>query len=472
VCTAAKPDPKQGQQQSAVDNHQNKANGQALLNGWFSGSGTRIQEASPSDEFGFDNSLAADIDVDQIVAQHIRCSKKGTETEQAPCAASNGEEPEAMSSSLSQLRVKCLKPFQRAALAAWRSCQDCVVLAATGSGKSLCFQLPAVLPGSKTVIVVSPLISLMKDQVTSLQKKGISCCYLGSAQSDSTVLPNAIAGRYKLVYLCPETLTKVLPQMDPRQIGLFAIDEAHCISKWGHDFRPSYCALASLRQTCPGVPILALTATATPAVRAEMVASLQLRKPKMVVTSFYRPNLNFEVRHSKTNARSYEADLSGLFGLGGMSTSSGSPLGNAEGCGALGGASGAHLKAGDVGDVGEDDDDDDHQQQQFCHQEQSDRYIDLSVDSTSSSSTSGTSGTSGTSTSTTSSGSSSHGDDAPMATRVANCSHNQLSTIIYAPTRKEVEALAQWLVSRGVCTLAYHAGLKRSHLDMAHRRFR
>jgi Werner syndrome ATP-dependent helicase len=190
------------------------------------------------------------------------------------------------------LHYSQMKRFQKDALSAWRSGKDCVVLAGTGSGKSLCFQLPSqLLSVRSSVIVVSPLISLMQDQVHALQRKGIRSCFLGSAQRDKSVLSAALAGQYDLVYCCPETLHTLLSRFEAcchtiasnsesdvcasvaqttteqkLAVSLFAIDEAHCISKWGHDFRPSYMRLSAIRQACPQVPILALTATATPAV--------------------------------------------------------------------------------------------------------------------------------------------------------------------------------------------------------------
>ncbi|XVF57506.1 hypothetical protein PTKIN_Ptkin06aG0210900 [Pterospermum kingtungense] len=136
-----------------------------------------------------------------------------------------------------------LKSFQKEALAAWLAHQDCLVLAATGSGKSLCFQIPALLTG-EVVVVVSPLISLMHDQCLKLSKHGVSACFLGSGQPDSTVEQKAMRGMYSIIYVCPETLLRLIKPLqrlaESRGIALFAIDEVHCISKWGHDFRPDY----------------------------------------------------------------------------------------------------------------------------------------------------------------------------------------------------------------------------------------
>ncbi|KAG0482314.1 hypothetical protein HPP92_010398 [Vanilla planifolia] len=139
-----------------------------------------------------------------------------------------------------------LKGFQKDAIKAWLANKDCLILAATGSGKSLCFQIPAVLSG-KVVIVISPLISLMHDQCLKLAKHGISACFLGSGQHDSTVEKKAMNGMYRIVYVCPETVLRLVEPLkrlaENNGIALFAIDEAHCVSKWGHDFRPDYSML-------------------------------------------------------------------------------------------------------------------------------------------------------------------------------------------------------------------------------------
>jgi ATP-dependent DNA helicase RecQ len=177
--------------------------------------------------------------------------------------------------------------------------KDVFALMPTGGGKSLCFQLPALLRDGLT-IVVSPLISLMKDQVDALQASGISATFLNStldaaeAKSRWRGLHN---GGYRLLYVAPERLMLegFLEKALNWNIAQLAIDEAHCISEWGHDFRPEYRELKKLRTHLPGVPTMALTATATERVRADILKQLQLRDPRVYVASFDRPNLTYRV---------------------------------------------------------------------------------------------------------------------------------------------------------------------------------
>ncbi|HAA30487.1 MAG TPA: DNA helicase RecQ [Cyanobacteria bacterium UBA8553] len=182
--------------------------------------------------------------------------------------------------------------------------RDLLIIMPTGGGKSLCFQLPALLKPGLTV-VVSPLIALMQDQVDALQDNGIGATFLNSSLSWDDVRSREAAilkGKIKLLYVAPERLLgeKFLPFLDQvrSQMGIsaFAIDEAHCVSEWGHDFRPEYRQMKQLRQRYPDVPILALTATATGRVRQDILQQLTLREPSIHVASFNRPNLYYEVQ--------------------------------------------------------------------------------------------------------------------------------------------------------------------------------
>ncbi|XP_035775567.1 Werner syndrome ATP-dependent helicase homolog [Anopheles albimanus] len=174
---------------------------------------------------------------------------------------------------------------------------NCVIMA-TGYGKSLTYQYPSVFLNRLT-FVVSPLISLMEDQVLSLNLCNIPACLLGTAQSGNPI-PDIEAGGFRVVYLTPEFVTgdrgQSLLSSVHKQLALIAIDEAHCLSKWGHDFRPAYRNLGIVRKLCPDVPILAVTATATPKVRDDIVQSLHLRNAQILCTGFDRPNLEFIVR--------------------------------------------------------------------------------------------------------------------------------------------------------------------------------
>lgn len=178
--------------------------------------------------------------------------------------------------------------------------QDCFVLMPTGGGKSLCYQLPALLLPQLTV-VVSPLMSLMKDQVDSLQAMGITADYVNSSQTREQVLEvfrRIRLGHTKLLYVAPERLLKehFLQRLAEIGVSLFAIDEAHCVSQWGHDFRPDYIALKQLKQQFPHTPMLALTATADPATQQDILSQLQLQHPFVSVHSFDRPNIRYTVR--------------------------------------------------------------------------------------------------------------------------------------------------------------------------------
>lgn len=177
--------------------------------------------------------------------------------------------------------------------------QDSMVVIPTGGGKSLCYQVPALLLDGIT-LVISPLISLMQDQVMQLKRRGIGAAALNSTlgEGEATEIYRQAARReIKLLYAAPERFELGGAAERLRQIGvsLLAIDEAHCISQWGHDFRPSYRTLALLRQKLGGPPLIALTATATPAVQKDITRDLGLRQPTIVVRGFDRPNINFKV---------------------------------------------------------------------------------------------------------------------------------------------------------------------------------
>src|SRR5437660_613137 len=191
------------------------------------------------------------------------------------------------------------RPLQREIISDALAGRDVFVLMPTGGGKSLCFQLPALLRGGLT-IVVSPLISLMKDQVDALQTSGIPATYLNSTLDRDQAKARwrgLHRGEYRMLYVAPERLMleTFLERALNWNIAQFAIDEAHCISEWGHDFRPEYRELKKLRTHLPEVPIMALTATATERVQIDIIQQLHLREPRCYVASFNRPNLIYRV---------------------------------------------------------------------------------------------------------------------------------------------------------------------------------
>lgn len=177
--------------------------------------------------------------------------------------------------------------------------KDALAVLPTGGGKSLCYQFPIVYQ-NKLGIIISPLIALMKDQVQSLQKKGLSAGCLYSGQSDEEklkIFQDIQKGGAYLLYLSPERVQKEGFQkwIQQKEIALFAIDEAHCVSQWGHDFRAEYAELKILKKIRPDVPVLALTASATPTVLDDIAQNLQLNQPERMVHGFYRPNLYYQV---------------------------------------------------------------------------------------------------------------------------------------------------------------------------------
>jgi ATP-dependent DNA helicase RecQ len=178
---------------------------------------------------------------------------------------------------------------------------DTCVVMPTGGGKSLCYQLPAALLFEQTVIVVSPLIALMQDQVAQLTQMGIAAGVLNSSVTEAQqaeVIRKASEGQYRLLYLSPERLarTDTICWLRTVPISFFAIDEAHCISEWGHEFRPEYRQMSSLRVHFPGRPIAAFTASATQRVRHDIIDQLQLRDPDKYIASFHRPNLRYIIK--------------------------------------------------------------------------------------------------------------------------------------------------------------------------------
>ncbi|PON81702.1 DNA helicase, ATP-dependent [Trema orientale] len=394
-----------------------------------------------------------------------------------------------------------LKSFQIEALTAWLAHQDCLVLAATGSGKSLCFQIPALLTG-KVVVVISPLISLMHDQCLKLATHGVSACFLGSGQPDSTVETKAMRGSYGIMYICPETVLRLINPLQMlaknRGIALFAIDEVHCVSKWGHDFRPDYRRLSVLREKFSAstlkflkfdIPLMALTATATLQVREDILKSLSMSKEtKVVVTSFFRPNLRFSVKHSRTSSQSsYKKDFGELIDIYGRKTKAGGKKHIQEFSGASGSISEADATSGndstDVEDCDSERDDEIYSTEQNGSRiskgkEMSVEYLENEVDVFQS----------------VDDWDVAYGEFCVQAPH-KDCDfvgasesmdppnrleeRNQLlkenleegPTIIYVPTRKDTLNIAKYLCSCGVKAAAYNAGLRKSHLRQVHKEF-
>jgi ATP-dependent DNA helicase RecQ len=193
----------------------------------------------------------------------------------------------------------CFRDGQREIIEHVAGGQDALVLMPTGGGKSLCYQIPAMVRDG-TGVVVSPLIALMQDQVDALRNLGVRAGFLNSTQDyDERRLVEAefVAGELDLLYVAPERLCgeATLRLLERGTVSLFAIDEAHCVSQWGHDFRPDYLALAVLRERWPDVPLIALTATATQATRAEIASRLGLTQARHFVASFDRPNIQYRI---------------------------------------------------------------------------------------------------------------------------------------------------------------------------------
>lgn len=191
------------------------------------------------------------------------------------------------------------RPMQAEVIQCVMDKKDVVVLMPTGGGKSICFQIPALLVQGLCV-VVSPLISLMKDQVDALNANDIPAAYLNSSLGsgeEENIIQQCLGGQIKLLYLSPERLVQEMNRLLTRlPIQLFAIDEAHCISSWGHDFRPEYTQLKLLKDKFPAIPVIALTATADKTTRRDIVKQLNLQNPEVFVASFNRPNLSLSVK--------------------------------------------------------------------------------------------------------------------------------------------------------------------------------
>ncbi|HEV2387982.1 MAG TPA: RecQ family ATP-dependent DNA helicase [Candidatus Acidoferrales bacterium] len=192
------------------------------------------------------------------------------------------------------------RPLQEAVAASLLEGHDVCVVMPTGGGKSLCYQLPAAILNTQTAVVVSPLLALMQDQAAQLAQIGIPSAVLNStlsAAEQAHVMARACQGCYRLLYLSPERLARseTSAWLGRVPVSFFAVDEAHCISEWGHEFRPEYRLLGSLRRDFPDRPIAAFTASATRRVRHDIVDQLQLRDPHKYIASFHRPNLRYLV---------------------------------------------------------------------------------------------------------------------------------------------------------------------------------
>jgi ATP-dependent DNA helicase RecQ len=210
--------------------------------------------------------------------------------------------PAELESHLARFRLTSFRPGQREVISALLDGQNCLCIMPTGGGKSLCYQLPAVARDGLT-LVVSPLIALMKDQVDALTNLGIAATFINSSLTAGEAyqrIDDMAAGRFDLVYIAPERLRSslFLEKLRETKVQLLAVDEAHCISEWGHDFRPDYARLGRLRQRLNQPQTIALTATATPDVRRDIVAQLQIGEPQVFITGFSRPNLHLEVQQA------------------------------------------------------------------------------------------------------------------------------------------------------------------------------
>src|SRR6266403_232457 len=199
------------------------------------------------------------------------------------------------------------RPKQESIIRSLLAGRDTCVVMPTGGGKSLCYQLPAVVSG-KTTVVVSPLIALMQDQAAQLAQMGIPAAAVNSFQTSSEhskVMINAKRGDYRLLYLSPERLARqdTFDWLSQVPVGFFAVDEAHCISEWGHEFRPDYRQLSRLRTRFPETPIAAFTASATRQVRHDILKQFQMRDPHLYISSFHRQNLSYIVHECEARTQ-------------------------------------------------------------------------------------------------------------------------------------------------------------------------
>ena len=195
------------------------------------------------------------------------------------------------------------RPMQREIIIHYLKGKDTVVLMPTGGGKSVCYQLPSLVMGGQT-LVISPLISLMQDQVNQLNERGIKSIFFESHHGKNNIyrqLENARNGNFKIIYCSPERLVneEFISQLERFSITGIAIDEAHCISEWGHDFRPAFRSIKKLRSIFPKVPFIAVTATATSKVLEDIIKELNLINPKIFKNSFERKNINYQVRYTR-----------------------------------------------------------------------------------------------------------------------------------------------------------------------------
>jgi ATP-dependent DNA helicase RecQ len=201
------------------------------------------------------------------------------------------------------------RPLQERIVGSLLEGRDACVVMPTGGGKSLCYQLPAAMLSEQTVVVVSPLIALMQDQMAQLTQMGIASAVLNSsmtADQQRSIMRQAAAGEFRLLYLSPERLARAdsVEWLKRIPISYFAIDEAHCISEWGHEFRPEYRQMSSLRTHFPDRPIAAFTASATRQVRHDIIEQLRLREPDKYIASFHRPNLRYIVKECEPRTQS------------------------------------------------------------------------------------------------------------------------------------------------------------------------